>query len=642
MKRLLLLSVPLALFAACPAPKKGCKETGCSAGSVCNTNTNTCELIGTSGGGGGTGGGGGGGGGGSVTGGGGGTTDAGFDAGPPVDPFDDGGTFVPGDICTYAIPVLFDGGVSADGGLASTTTLTVDLAAASNQYKADCNSSNGSSNDVIFEVTLTEPKGLVVTATDTSGKSQDAVLSLMTSPCLRLAQAACIDATTQAEVLSLDRVPAGTWYVLLENYASDNLDDGTYDVQFELTEPLPGPPNDSCGQAQALTFTSNVASVTGTTTGAFNDTAGAPLTCSSASARQPEVFYSFTLTQPQDVRVLMGVPTTSNLFPAVAITNTCGASGVMNQRGCATGSTGTFTARSVPAGTYFVVVDGAGSTPGDFTLEVTLLPATPLPGNDTCVSPTPLTPAASLMVDLAAATGDYTFSCGTPSGGDVVFQFSTTQAQRVVVTATGVGTSADAVLALRGGPCDSSADLRCANNEGFSAPEVLTVNNLPAGTYYVLLGSDGTDTAFGISLALEPPRPPPTNESCSAPEMVTLTAGAATRTVDLTDATADIASDLCGLSSDGGDVVYEVSIPAMQTLTVVATPVGSVLDPVLFAKTPTCAMATSEVCLDDGFPGDPETITVPNTTAAAITAFVVVKAYNIESPGEVTLTFNAQ
>jgi hypothetical protein len=298
----------------------------------------------------------------------------------------------------------------------------------------------------------------------------------------------------------------------------------------------------------------------------------------------------------------------------------------------------------VPAGTYFVVVDGNSNARGDFSLTATLSPPTPLPGNDTCVNPTPLVPSVSQMVDLLAATSDYTFSCvsGGTSGGDVVFQFSTTQAQRVVVTATGVGSSADAVLALRGGPCATSADLRCANSAGFTAPEVLIANDLPAGTYYVLLGSDGPDTAFGISLSLEPPRPPPTNESCTAPELVTLTAGAATRTVDLTDATVDLTSDLCGLGSDGGDVVYEVSIPPMQTLTVVATPTGTVLDPVLFAKTPVCTMATSEACEDTGGAGEPETITVPNTTAAAITAFVVVKAYFFDETGEVTLDFSAQ
>lgn len=773
MKRILFLSIPLAFLAGCgPVTKSGCKDTGCGAGSVCNTNTGNCEVLNPTGGGGGaTGGGAGGmGGGGGAMGGGGGTVDGGVDAGPVIDPFDDGGVFTSGDICTYAIPVLFDGGMSADGGAVSVVTVSVDLAQATSQYKADCNTSSGDSNDVLFQVTLTEPKGLIVSATDTSGKSQDAVLSLVTSPCPLFAQAACVDTGGDPEVLSLDRLPAGTYYVLLENYAPDNVDDGTYDVQFEVIDPLPGPPNDQCTGAVAISLTGGMATVTGTTAGAFNDTAGSPLTCSPASASAPEVFYSLTLTQPQDVTVTVDTPTGSSLSPAISLTNVCGQGGAGNQRGCDTGSGGTFTARSVPAGTYFIVVDGNGSSTGDFSLEVLVTPPTPVPGNDTCAAPTTLVPNMSLMVDANAGSPDYAFSCGGPSGGDVVYQFTTTmpqkvtltatnigpsdavlslraapcdddtnevacadnaiqapevlrvpnlpagtyyvvlaafgvadgqfglelvldppvlppsnetcaspatlvpnmsqmvdlaaavsdytqacstvsggdavyqftttQAQRVVVTATGVGDS-DAVVSIRGGPCATAMDLACANSAGSLDPEIVSINNLAAGTYYVILGSDGAEAQFGVELTLEPPRPPPTNESCTSPDVVALTGGAATRFVDLTDAAADLASDLCATSADGADVVYEVTIPAMQTLTVVGTPVGFVLDAVLFAKSPVCATATSEVCIDMGFAGDPETLIVPNTTAAPKTVFVVVKAFDLADPGEINLTFTA-
>ena len=46
MKRILLLSISLAFLVACgPAVKKGCKDTGCSAGAVCNTNNGACEAV---------------------------------------------------------------------------------------------------------------------------------------------------------------------------------------------------------------------------------------------------------------------------------------------------------------------------------------------------------------------------------------------------------------------------------------------------------------------------------------------------------------------------------------------------------------------------------------------------------------------
>ena len=768
MKRLLAVCLPLSLFAACgPPPRTDCQKTGCSAGSTCNPTTGACEIISVLGGGGGETGGGGGatgggggttGGGGGATGGGGGAMDAGMDAGVVVDPFDDGGVFVPGDICSNALQIDFDGGTTA--------TLSVDLATAQDQYAASCNDV-GNGNDLIFAVTLTAPKGLVVSATDTTGGNQDAVLALVSSPCPTFNQVSCVDTGADPEVLTLPRLPAGTWYVLLENYG-DAPTDGTFDLRFDLIDPVPAPANDTCAAAEPLVFTSGVARATGTTTGAFNDTAGSPLTCSAQSALSPDVFYTLTLTQPQDVQVSITVPGSSNLSPAIALTATCGVGGAASQRGC-DANNGSFTARGVAAGTYFIVVDGDDSDTGDFTLDVTLSAPTPAPMNDTCATPatllpnvttnvdanaangdytftcataaggdvvyqftttaaqkvtltatgtggadavlslrgapcddstnevscmddygngpetitannlpagtwyvvlaaygasagnfglqltleppvlppvndtcampTTLVPNTTQVVDLSAATADYQFDCASPSGGDVVFTFTTTQPQRVVVTATGVGFE-DGVLSLRGMPCDTSADLRCANNGGIGAPETLVSNNLPAGTYFVILGSDGFSALFGVQLTLEPPRPPPTNESCTSAETVTLTNGMATRLVDLTDATADVPSDLCTTNADGQDVVYEVTVPPMETLTVVVTPTGLDLDPLVFARSPVCAM-NSEVCVDDGVEGEAETLLVPNPTASPKTVFVVVKAYDALYPGEVNITFSS-
>jgi hypothetical protein len=690
--------------------------------------------------------------------------DAGVDAGMVViDPFDDGGVFEPGDICTYPIVVDVDGGMGADGGSPSVITVSVDLATQTDQYKAACNDSSGVGADAIFAITLTEPKGLIVTATDTSGKSQDAVLSLINSPCASFNEVACSDETTADEVLSVGRLNPGTWYVLLENYAEDTTDDGTYDVQFELTEPAPAPANDACSGAEVITFTNGTATVNGTTDNAFNDTAGSPLTCSSQSALSPEVFYSFTLTQPQDVRITTTVPSASNLSPVVAITTACGQAGPSVQKACSTADT--VTTRGLPAGTYYLVVDGNGADTGDFSLEVTLLPATMAPMNDTCANPTTLVPGVPVMVDTNTGSLDYTFSCSDPIGGDLVYQFTTTMPQKVTITATGIngadavislrdapcdddtnevdcrdtisdpevlrvqtlpagtyyvilasyddtdgefsleltldpppmppgndvcsaattlvpnmsqmvdvlvanadytfdcytpalgeavytfttnmaqrvritatGTGdSDAVLALRGMPCDSATDMACVNDTFSGDPEVLSLNNLPMGTYYVLLASDGTEGQFGIELELLPPVLPPTNESCSATELVTLTGGTASRTVDLGAAAVDIASDLCSTSGAGGDVVYEVTIPTGLTLTVVGTPING-FDLMMFSRTPTCAAASSEVCVDNSFSG-PETLIVPNTTGAPKTAFVVVKSYDASGADLVDLTF---
>lgn len=769
MKRLLLVGVSFALFAACGDPKKTCKDTGCSAGAVCNAVTGVCEATGIGGGtGGGTAGGNGGGGGTTGGGTGGGTAvDAGFDAGVVVDPFDDGGVFTPGDICTYAIPVNFDGGTTA--------TLSADLSTAQNQYDTRCAARpttidgglvSNSGNDLVFAITLTEPKGLIVTATST-GAGQDSVIALISSPCASFNQVSCADnsGSSAPEVLTVERLPAGTWYVVLENYQASTLP-GPFDVQFELVAPVAGPVNDTCATAQELTFTNGAAMASGTTVGSLNDSMGAALTCSSRSTSNPEVFYKFTLTQDQDVRVTLATPTTSNLSAAVALTTTCGVGGAAVEKGCDSNGS-PFLARGLAAGTYYIVVedDGFSPDPGEFTLDVALLPASMRPANDTCTTPAPLTVNQTVMIDVNAAAGDYMFSCANPSGSDVVYSFTTTMAQKVTVTATGMNgadavlslrgapcdmdtaevacrddggsttpevlsvanlpagtyyvvlaayratagefalslaldapvpapgndacgapallaanvsqnvdlagaasdyaascagyaggdavytftttmaqkvvltatgmTGADAVLELRSGACDPGTLVSCSNAADETAPEVLTVNNLPAGTYYVLLGSTGVGTQFGLALTLAAAIPPPTNDTCLTAEPITLNTGMATRSVDLTFASADISEACDGLTGTGNDVVYSVVVPANQRLTVTAA-AGSTADPVLYIRTPDCATTPSVVCADVNSAGGAETATVLNGATMA-TYFVVVKAYRVS--GIVDLMF---
>lgn len=635
MKRLLLLTGALAFFAACGG-KTTCKDTGCAAGSTCNPTSGMCETSGLGGGFGG----GGGGGGGGTTGGGNGTTDAGTGGGGGgtmvvIDPFDDGGTFLPGDICTYAIAVGFDAGVDADGGATMMAVQQIDLSTVGDQYTASCGSSSGSGNDVIYKVTLTEPKGLVVTATNTSADSQDAVLALVNSPCASQRQVTCVDdsGSSSPEVLTVPRLEAGTWYVLVDLYGTSSTP-GTMDVQFELVEPgPPGPANDNCSGAQLITFANDAAMVSGTTVNAFND--GAPLSCSADAAFNPDVYYTFTLTAPHDVRVTVGTPTTSSLVPAVGITTTCGAS--TGARGCGTGG-GQFTARALQPGTYFVVVDGDGTDTGEFTLDLALLPPTAVPTNDTCAMATPLAVNASQSIDVNLLTADYTPTCaGSAAGGDAVYTFTTTQAQKVTLTATSVNGS-DGVLSLRGAACAmASSEVQCSDESGGGSDEILIEKNLPAGTYFVVLTAYRANLGeFGLSLALDAPVLPPANDTCAGAEMVTLTGGTATRNVDLSAANADYSPD-CRTSSTGGDVVYAVEVPGGQTLTVSAMGMG--VDSVVQINGATCDLMGGMPleCSDSTYSGDTETATTTNSGATA-TYFVVIKAYSSSGPVDVTFT----
>jgi hypothetical protein len=295
---------------------------------------------------------------------------------------------------------------------------------------------------------------------------------------------------------------------------------------------------------------------------------------------------------------------------------------------------------SLPAGTYFVVLGAYSQSAGQFGLTLALDPPPAPPANDTCATAATLVPNTSQMVDVVAAVADYTLDCSSPALGEAVYTFTTTATQMVRITATGTGDS-DPVLSLRGMPCDSATDLECVNDTDSFDPEVLLLNNLPAGTYYVMLASDGTEGQFGIELEVLPNVGAPTNESCTAPETVTLTGGTATRIVDLAQATIDLPSDLCADMADGPEVVFQVTIPANETLTVDADPNGADLDPVIFYRAPMCTTTPSLDCVDDGFPGDAETLDITNTTASPMTVFVVVKAYDDMRVNLINVTFTS-
>lgn len=643
---LTVLSAALVLTACGGSTKKSCKDTGCSAGSVCNTNTGSCELLpgtgggagGTGGGAGGTGGGGGGNtgggtGGGSTTGGGNGGGNGGG-GGTVVDPFNDGGTFVPGDICSVTLPVSFDGGTSAD--------VTVDLSTFQDQYNSECNANDATAPDVLFEVTLTEPKALTVSVSGANDAGIDTVIGFFASPCPLTPEFACADktGTSTPETLTADPMPAGTYYVLVETYG-DGAEAGPVNVHFELAAPAAAAPaNDTCAMAQAIDVTSGMGSATGTTVGAFSDNAAKPLSCASGSRVSGDVYYSFTLTQAQDVTVTVTPDMNSDLSPVVSLSSTCGGA----EQGCNSSSTATLTRRSLPAGTYVVTVDGSDRFTGAFSITVATAAPTPLPMNDTCAAPATLAPAASVMIDTNLLPKDYTNSCAmNASGGDAVYQFTLAQPQFVKLTATGQmtgGSTADGVIAVRTTCADAATEVGCADGAGSSSPEVWQ-GNLTAGTYFVILQAYGTTAGqFGLALELLPPATAPANESCTMPQVVTLTGGTATAMTDLRAAAADLSNDCFDTTAGGGDSVFQVEVPAMQTLTVDVTP-DTVLDPVVSITEMTCTASATADCVDSGGSGDPESASYTNSTAAPVTVFVAVKAYSASGGGTANLTFTA-
>jgi hypothetical protein len=232
-----------------------------------------------------------------------------------------------------------------------------------------------------------------------------------------------------------------------------------------------------------------------------------------------------------------------------------------------------FTLKSLPAGTYTLVVDSySASAVGPVDVSVTFGAPT-LPANETCATAVPLPiDGGSVMVDLSTATDDVQLSCDTAtSSPDVVYSVTLPTTADLVVTAAGTG--AKPALALRSAPCLTSSELQCANAQT-GGSETLRRRSLTAGTYFVVVENSGALTAatpITVKAVTSTPLPPPPNDTCSAPRAIAFPAGStvATFSVDTSAATDDYQSS-CNLLPDSPEVVYSLTLGTRRTVTVTA------------------------------------------------------------------------
>ncbi|NIR39352.1 MAG: hypothetical protein GWO22_26335, partial [Actinobacteria bacterium] len=77
----------------------------------------------------------------------------------------------------------------------------------------------------------------------------------------------------------------------------------------------------------------------------------------------------------------------------------------------------------MPAGTYFVLVEGSSSRETDFILDVTFEAPTPPPAGDLCSNAIPIAPGATVTGTLADKQDDIDLSCGF-NYRDIVYELT--------------------------------------------------------------------------------------------------------------------------------------------------------------------------------------------------------------------------
>lgn len=258
-----------------------------------------------------------------------------------------------GESCANPLPLAFtDGRASASGNIEDWFP---DMTGA-------CSPLDGLGEELVYSFTATQPSYFRAVV-DTTSESLRPMLLLRSGTCSS-ANAACANASYTARPAELaTRVAAGTHFLVVESVV--NRSKGAFTLEAELGAP---PPGDACANPLPITFSGNTATVLGRTHLFLDDFT---LGCGGASGAR-DVVYSFTTTEVRNLSVVSSSPN-YNLQPVLALRSSCAGSDLACVKTDLNGR-GTLTRSALPAGTHYLFVDPAGTSPGDYKLELTLSP----------------------------------------------------------------------------------------------------------------------------------------------------------------------------------------------------------------------------------------------------------------------------
>jgi len=334
------------------------------------------------------------------------------------------------------------------------------------------------------------------------------------------------------------------------------------------------------------------------------------------SGAPSDMVYAFTTTAPQDVRI--SAVSDSGDTMSFSVQSTCGAS--TSQVRCTRGRPATSTLHELPAGSWFIVVEGSSLREVDFTLNVEIAPPTPASVGDSCATAIPLVLGTNTLGTLADKEDDLSTTCSVFLK-DAVYSYTLTERSNVSITVDG-GTSF-MYQSVRTTCDDSATKLRCTS--GF--PSAVRLLDQAPGTYFVIVESS-SGTGFNILVEASAPTPVTVvtgNENCTTAHPVTLAGGLFAG--DTTTMLSDIGAS-CGGGAGSNDAVFVLTLGAVTR--VVASTEGSAFDTVLHLHQGTCTSGADVHCDDDGGAGTSSRI---DTSLNAGTWYIVVDGFGTGSAG---------
>ncbi len=169
--------------------------------------------------------------------------------------------------------------------------------------------------------------------------------------------------------------------------------------------------------------------------------------------------------------------------------------------------------------------------------------------HDRCDDPLDVTAGGVFALEMAAAQPDYTIRCAGGIAHDLVAVLHLTSPHDLDIEGDAPSTTVAVALQSTCGSPTAADTLEC--DYGF--PGRIRRHNVPAGDYYVLVGSSGADSV-DLTVRVTDPTPQPTNDTCATPVVIPTSGG--TYRSDLIGATDDVSTP-CG---GGRDLVYSFTL----------------------------------------------------------------------------------
>lgn len=463
--------------------------------------------------------------------------------------------------------------------------------------------------DVVLTFTLTEAQNVEIEA---EGDFFTTGLAIRTACGDRPSETEC--RTGYPATIRRRGLAPGTYFVIVTGYGS-----GEIAVTVDFADPTPPPPNEACGAGSIPVDVS----AGGTFRGSMLDvTDDLTASCPRGFSALPDLVYTFTTTSERDVRVTAS-STSGGEAMSWEIRPTCASSaGALR---CAYGSPAAGRVHQLPAGTYFLIVEGPSYAEVDFQLDVEFLAPTPPALGDLCSAPIPLTLGVRTPGSLMDHEDDVETTCGFHYR-EAIYSFTLSERRDVLVEIDGGTTYFNA--SIRTSCADSAGQLRC--NGG--APIRQRLRDLPAGTYFVIVESSRAPS-FQITVTDSVPTTTTVvsgNDTCDTAFVVPPTGGFFTG--NTSGMTNDYTTAVCGAMAQSRDAAFRVDLTSRRRI--VASTEGSAFDTVLHLQGATCRSGFDLFCFDDSGTGS---WSLMDVTVEPGTYYIVVDGWGTAAAGDYAL-----